>query len=262
MSRHTEILDFLCEQETASVGELVERFGVSRMTIHRDLDRMVEQRFVRKVRGGVTAAPSVVFESNYHYRVRRCLAEKRAIAARIAEYVEPGMTLMLDDSSTTAALVDLLAERAPLTVISHAAGVVESLRAVDGMAVICLGGRFDPTMNAYSGVACEAVLERLNADLAIFSASGLRDGRVYLQDDALVRIKRGMKHCADRSLLGIDGSKFGKSALHLFEKLTAFDHVITDASAPAEQVEQLRADEVHLDVVAVSPEFSAPMGAV
>ncbi|KEZ78769.1 DeoR/GlpR family DNA-binding transcription regulator [Salinisphaera hydrothermalis] len=249
MERQTEILDFLCEQETASVSELAEHFGVSRMTIHRDISRLVDLRFVRKVRGGVTVLPSVVFESNYHYRARRSAAPKRALAQRVAEFIEPGMTVMLDDSSTTAALVEFLPECKPLTVITNAAALVETLREDDGYTVICLGGRYDPTMNAYLGMTCDLALEHLSADLAVFSVAGVQKGSAYLQEDALVRTKRIMKASVERSVLAFDSSKFGKSALHQFARLDSFDHVLTTSGADPAMIEELVTAGVPLEVI-------------
>lgn len=249
MERQTEILDFLCEQETASVGELADHFGVSRMTIHRDISRLVDLRFARKVRGGVTVLPSVVFESNYHYRARRSSADKRALARRVAEFIEPGMTIMLDDSSTTAALVEFLPECQPLTIITNAAALVEMLRDDDGYTVICLGGRYDATMNAYLGMTCDLALEHLSADLAVFSVAGVQKGAGYLQEDALVRTKRTMKASVERSVLAFDHSKFGKSALHKFARLDSFDHVLTTAGADRVVLDELIAAGVPLEVV-------------
>lgn len=249
MERQTEILDFLCEQDTASVGELAEHFNVSRMTIHRDIRRLVDMRFVRKIRGGVTVLPSVVFESSYHYRVRRGTHDKRALARRIAAFIEPGMTVMLDDSSTTAALVEFLPECQPLTVITNAAALVETLRNDDRYNLICLGGRYDATMDAYLGMTCDLALEHLSADLAVFSVSGVQKGSGYLQEDAVVRTKRTMKASAERSLLAFDSSKLGKSALHQFARLDSFDHVLTTAGADPAVLDELAGAGVPLEVV-------------
>lgn len=251
MSRGTQILEYLCEEETASVEGLAQRFGVSKMTIHRDLDRLVEMRCVRKVRGGVTVLPSVVFESNYSYRERQRQCEKNALAAGIAEHIEPGMTVILDDSSTTAALQPFLLERTPLTVITNAASLVTSLIRNAEIKVICLGGQYDAVTDAYLGLPCELALERLKADLAIFSTMAVTGGSAYLHDTELVRAKLAMKGAADRSLLAFDHSKFGKSALHLFGRLTEFDRVLTTPGADPELLEALRGEDVPLDEVPV-----------
>jgi DeoR/GlpR family transcriptional regulator of sugar metabolism len=81
--RRTQILERLCERELATVDELAQIFSVSRMTVHRDLDQLETVGCVRKVHGGATIRPSVVFESNFNYRGRQYLAERARLRATL-----------------------------------------------------------------------------------------------------------------------------------------------------------------------------------
>lgn len=249
--RRSQILEYLCERETASVGELADHFSISKMTVHRDLDQLVKTRCVRKVHGGVTILPSVVFESNFNYRLRQKKAEKTALAARIAEHIEPGMTIILDDSSTVAALADLLLERTPLTVITNAASLISRLVRHEDLSVICLGGHYHPVTDAFLGVACEMALERLRADLGIFSVAAVRGGSAYLHESELTRAKLAMKAASDRSFLAFDHSKFGKSALHLFGKLDEFERVFVTEGADQAQIQRLLNADVAIETVPI-----------
>lgn len=51
--RRVQIMEWLNEQESLAIDDLARQFGVSIMTIHRDIDRLVQEGGVRKVRGGV-----------------------------------------------------------------------------------------------------------------------------------------------------------------------------------------------------------------
>ena len=53
-SRQAQILDALQQEQQLSIQALVERLGVSTMTVHRDLAPMAAAGLVIKVRGGVT----------------------------------------------------------------------------------------------------------------------------------------------------------------------------------------------------------------
>ena len=258
--RRAQILDYLCERELASVEELAQLFSISRMTVHRDLDRLAAGRCVRKTHGGATILPSVVFESNFNYRVRRQLEEKRALARHIADLIEPGMTVILDDSTTTGALAEFLHARKPLTVITNAASLISSLVRHEELSVICLGGHYNAVMDAFLGVDCELALERLRADLGVFSAAAVRGGAAYLHESELTRAKIAMKAAAERSFLAFDHSKFGKSALHLFGRLKEFDRVFTTEGEDPTEVERLRAAKVSIEIVPIGSTAASAAG--
>ena len=94
------IAAYVVEHGSVSANDLVEAFGVSVMTVHRDLDELERQGVVRKYRGGVSAQPTSVFESNVAYRLNTAQTEKTAIARHARAMIEPGMSVMLDDSTS------------------------------------------------------------------------------------------------------------------------------------------------------------------
>jgi len=50
--RHRKILEMVYRQKSVSAGELASEFGVSKITIRRDLDALAEGNFVERTRGG------------------------------------------------------------------------------------------------------------------------------------------------------------------------------------------------------------------
>jgi DNA-binding Lrp family transcriptional regulator len=52
-ARREQILHWLQENQTLAIDDLVERLGVSTMTVHRDLDALVQSGAAVKVHGGV-----------------------------------------------------------------------------------------------------------------------------------------------------------------------------------------------------------------
>ena len=53
IDREKKIVEILQKQGSASIQELVEVFGVSSMTIHRELNKLAEAGIVQKKHGGV-----------------------------------------------------------------------------------------------------------------------------------------------------------------------------------------------------------------
>ncbi|RYE71817.1 MAG: DeoR/GlpR transcriptional regulator, partial [Hyphomicrobiales bacterium] len=90
--RRRDIIEILVDQGTATLESLAQHFAVSKMTIHRDLDELETEGLLRKTRGGATIESSGQFESDFRYRARVAADEKRSIARRAAQFIEPGMS--------------------------------------------------------------------------------------------------------------------------------------------------------------------------
>jgi DeoR/GlpR family transcriptional regulator of sugar metabolism len=247
--RRQKILMHLRQRETASVEQLAGLAGVSKMTIHRDLDRLAERQMVRKIRGGATLLPSVVFEADHTFRKSLCGAAKRALAGRIGELIEPGMAVFLDDSTTTAALLPSLREKRPLTIITNALGLINALVREEEISVTGLGGEYSAIADGFFGLVCEASVSRLRADLGVFSTAAVQGASAYLHDPEIVRAKLAMMAASDETVLAFDSSKFGKSAFNLFSPLVNFDRVFLTGTGETERIAVLRKAQVPLELV-------------
>jgi DeoR/GlpR family transcriptional regulator of sugar metabolism len=237
--RQQLIADLVIERGSATAQELVAAFGVSLNTVHRDLDELARRGVVRKFHGGVSAQPSGVFESNVAYRLTRNLAEKAAVARHAAALIQPGMSVMLDDSTTTLQLAPLLAERAPLKVVTNYLELMQRLRGADGISLVSLGGEYDRTHDAFIGVACISAIRALRVDATFLSMSAVADGNAFHQEDHIVAFKRPMLEVAAKRYLLLDHTKLGRSALHQVVALRDFDLVIVDDGATPEALADL-----------------------
>jgi DeoR/GlpR family transcriptional regulator of sugar metabolism len=247
-ARQDQIADHVLREGSVSASQLAETFGVSLMTVHRDLDELERQGVVRKYRGGVSAQPSSVFESNVAYRLRTARAEKAAIARVARTLVEPGMAVMLDDSTTTLGVAELLPDAAPLTVITNFLQVINAVSQVEGVRLIALGGEYYPTHDSFLGVPCIEAIESLHADVLLTSTSAASGGLTYHQEQEIVLVKRAMMRSATRKVLLMDHTKLGGTALHQLAPLTDFDDLVVDAGTPADVLRALRDQQVNVHV--------------
>lgn len=232
--RKQAIMDLLVGQRMVDLDDLSERFSVSKMTIHRDLDDLEQAGMLRKVRGGATIEAGTQFESDFRFRERQEGDAKRRMAAAALDLVEPGMTVMINDGSMAAILGGMLPERRPLTVITNNAAVIDRLRLEPGITLIALGGIYSAKFNGFFGVVTETALERLRADIAFISTPALNGALVFHMDDNVIRAKRAMMAAAERKCLLVNHTRFNHSALHVLARLDEFDVVITDDAPPAD----------------------------
>lgn len=99
--RHDRIVEFVGARGEASVQELADRFGVSLMTVRRDLMLLEEGGRVTRTHGGAILTRPGVVAFSFQERGDRCAAEKRAIAEAAARMIKPGSTVALDSGTTT-----------------------------------------------------------------------------------------------------------------------------------------------------------------
>jgi DeoR/GlpR family transcriptional regulator of sugar metabolism len=248
-ARREEIADYIMRAGQARIEDLVEHFGVSRMTIHRHIDALAGQGVLRKLHGMVTVQPSGLYESTFRYRETIGKAEKAALARAAMAYVEAGQAVMLDDSSTACALADLLPEARPLTVITNSYVSAGKLIEADEVELISLGGKYHRTYNAYIGITCEKAVASLRANVLFCSASAIDGGTAFIQDAQVTKVKQAMMASSSRKILLVDSSKFGKVALNVLGDLSAFDVVLTTDRVDEAVRARLKEAGVKLEIV-------------
>lgn len=248
-SRREAIAAYVAERGEARIDELASAFGVSRMTIHRHVEELARQGVLRKLHGAVSAQPSGVYESLFDFRRTRAPEAKRALARAAMSELQPGQAVLLDDSTTVAALGPLLPQAAPLTVVTNSLGLMRSLAGAEGIGLIGLGGDYHPTYDAFIGPLCEAQLAGLRVNLAICSASAVSGTAALIQDAQVTRAKQAMLAAAARRVLLVDASKFGAIALHRLADLADFDAVYADAALAPDTARALAAAGVPLRLV-------------
>lgn len=252
INRQRLILDKVIASGSCTAQELATEFDVSIMTIHRDLDELERRGAVRKFHGGVTAQPSAVFESQMSYRMHANDAEKTSIAEAALAHIEPGMSIMLDDSTTVLKMIPGLVELAPLHVATTCMAALRQLADLnehDGLRIIGLGGDYDAAHDSFVGIRCVEQIEAMRADALFMSTSAVSGGIAFHQEDRIVSVKRAMIRACTKRYLLVDNSKFNKVALHRLSALKDFDLVITDSRVGPDVLSELDSLGVPHEVV-------------
>lgn len=231
--RRQEILRFVIARDEVRIDELTERFGVSLMTMHRDLDELAERRLVRKLRGRVKAYPALTIETAKRFQETLNVEWKEALAELAVKEVQTGQTVFLDDSTTLFPLAHRLT--GPLVVITNSLQAARILGDTRGIEVFLLGGRYTE-FDSCIGPDTIAALGRMRADVAFASTTAVACGRLYHPDREYAELKTTALRVADASVLMVDHSKFGKTATHVYGDVSDYDLVITDDETPADEL--------------------------
>jgi len=246
--RQRAITDVVLAEGSVRIEQLAERFGISLMTVHRDLDELESRGVLRKSRGVATATSTSLVESSGAYRASRQLAEKEALAVAAMEFVEPGQALFLDDSTTVMHMARLLPHKAPITVITNFLTVINELSDERDVSLIALGGEYHKWCSAFMGRVTIEAIAGLRADLFLMSTAAVVDDVAFHQASLTADTKKAMFAAAGRRVLLVDHTKFERRALHAVVPLSQFDAVIVDAATEPGHLRRLRDKGVHVVV--------------
>jgi DeoR/GlpR family transcriptional regulator of sugar metabolism len=227
---------------------------VSIMTAHRDLDALAERGVLRKVRGGATAQPTALYESCLTFRLSEMREAKENIARVAARSVEPGSTLVLDDSTTGLAMLPHLAQIPALTIVTNFMSIVDELAHMTDSSVnlIGVGGTYKPKYHAFGGVIAEQALRNLRVDRAFVACLvDVRRG-VYHREPEQAALKRVMLDIADETTLLADASKFSKRGMHRVATLDVFDRAVVDDTTDPAIIAALRSSGLDVEVAGLA----------
>ena len=168
--RQKLILEYLRQKETVLSSALAKEFGVTLMTIGRDLKQLEEKGLLVRTHGGAMLPGFMEAETSYAKKKSRAIDVKRRLAAAALPFLHPGMTLFLDAGTTTYEIAEqLVSEKLnDLTVITNDLRIALLLYPSKEPRTIMLGGRI---LREMGGVAGALAAEEL-ASLLLMTSRG------------------------------------------------------------------------------------------
>ncbi len=238
--RHRRIFDELRANPDIGVKELARKLYVSEPTVRRDLTALQDKGIVTKMYGGaVLNAATSFYEIPFSLRASEKSDIKYGIAKQAADFIEDGMVVMLDGSTSAYHMVPYLARYKNLTVITSGAKTALML-AEANIRTFCTGGQMIIHSYSYVGEQAEDFIRNFNADILFFSCHGLdSDGR--MTDNAIeeANLRKVMLRHAKRKILLCDSGKIGKRCLYNMGEVGNIDSVISDIRLPTRITEMI-----------------------
>jgi DeoR/GlpR family transcriptional regulator of sugar metabolism len=239
--RQMAIARLVEDEGRARVTDLADRFGVSAVTIRKDLLALEEVGRIIRTHGGAILPESGRNELAFDVRERLQGDEKSRIGAAAAEMVADGESVVMDASTTALYVARHLKDRATwhhLTVITNSIRIASELAGHPGITVLMTGGRVRWEALSVVGPLGDGVFRRVNVQRAFVGAVGftLEDGLTDAQEEE-AQIKRAMVAAAREVHAVIDHTKWGLVGSATFCRTERLNSIITDAQARSDLVE-------------------------
>ncbi|WP_410514615.1 DeoR/GlpR family DNA-binding transcription regulator [Paenibacillus sp. BR2-3] len=218
---------------TASLDEICERFHVSKNTVRRDVDRILEKGTIQKVYGGVTSISHnlVPFENRDHTNH----PEKVALGKCAAQLIEDHDLIFIDSGTTTRNIIDFLPPLQQLTILTNSLDVINAAVNLDNVTLMTIGNRYKRKTKSFVSIDDLHILDKYNISKAFMAATGVSIASGLTNSDILeYEIKKRIAEKTQKMYLLADASKFGKSTMLTYAPLRECDAIITSKMLPEE----------------------------
>lgn len=250
--RRRRIERLVNDEGVATVEALASQFGVSVMTIRRDLAALEASGLLRRVHGGASFPDLSAQEDSFAFRLQVGVDPKQRLAEAVVRGLQAGESVFVDGSSTGFFVARLIIKRdCDVTLLTNSLPVMALFNA--NMArhtkLTALGGTLRELTLCFVGPEASASAGRYVADKVVISCKGLtEDGLVTEPTPSEVEVKQAMLSRSKERLILLDGSKFERRGLYVVDKVTSFSRVLV-ADAPAARISQLQCLGAAVEVV-------------
>jgi DeoR family transcriptional regulator of aga operon len=249
-SREQVILTALRTTGRVAVGDLAARFGVSSVTVRKDLDALERRSLLRRVRGGAISL-GASDEGSFEARFTDSRDRKQAIAKAAAASVRDGDVIAVDSSTTAYYLAQEIVDRRNLVVVTNGLRLALLLMEQSTARVLVLGGVLRRSAGSLVGTIGDVLTSRGRIAKGYFGLVGLSVAHGLMDISAEEAQTKHIIAEACEQVYGLfDSSKINGFGLHPFAATERVSGLYTDDEAPAEFVDQWRARGV---VVTTAP---------
>ena len=247
MDRLYTIKQILINEKKVNVSDLSKKFSVTEETIRRDLEKLENEGFATRTYGGaVLNNEEPVSNIPFYKRADHNLQAKQQIAVLAKGILQNLTTISADSSTTVMETLKLLKNRSDLTIVTNSTEVLKEL-ILSEVTVISTGGIFNKQSLSLQGVLAEAALTTYHVDAALISCKGV-DQELGITDSNEIeaRLKKNMLDQADKVILLVDSSKFGRKAFVHLCNISKISIIITDQEPSIEWKQYLEKKGIQL----------------
>ncbi|MGN1140553.1 MAG: DeoR/GlpR family DNA-binding transcription regulator [Oliverpabstia sp.] len=227
--RIAEIEQYIYAHKTVTLDELCEVFQVSKNTIRRDIEEIIQNPDIVKTYGGVmiNTQTKKLLVSFTERNINRQDA-KRLIAAKAASFVEDGDSIFIDSGTTTLYMLEYLKNK-KITLLTNNIEVMVQAIPYENINLISLSGTLNRKTLSLTGNNAARLLSTYNVKKAFLAATGItiENGATNSSPEETCIKEMAVKKSLEKYLL-VDSSKFGIVSLLTYGNVEDFTGIITD----------------------------------
>ena len=251
--RRVEILKKLAQKGSLHVHEVANEFGVSEITIRRDLIYLEKMGKVERGHGWVYPSNLNKFEHSFEERAKDKIQQKIVIAKEAKKLLKPGFVVFLDAGTTTLELAKTLEDiNFELLIITNSLIIFNTVSRFSRIKNYLIGGELDEINFSLVGMIASRCIEQFYADIAFLGASAIDPEKgIFTVDTLGAETSRMMAKNSRMIVILADSSKFLKSFPINVIPMEDIDTIITDVGVAERVSKKIKSKGVDLKCVQV-----------
>lgn len=247
--RKAYILQQLKENSTVSIKDICKKYGVSEVSVRKDLNMLHERNLLVRTRGGAIRLPesdnssdiSINYKRLYYYK------EKQLIGRLAASLINDGETILLDSGTTTLEIARNLQRFSKLTIITNALNIAVELLKYKRFNVIMLGGYLRETSQSTVGPIAESDLKIFYCDKFFLGVDSFTiESGLSTPNIEEANLNQVMISMSKKVIAVLDSSKFNKRSFVFIAPVNKINTVVTDSGIPANVKRQLKSMNIEV----------------
>ncbi|MBR1779844.1 MAG: DeoR/GlpR transcriptional regulator [Oscillospiraceae bacterium] len=245
-NRRSAILAAIKKENNVSVQELADQFGISLLTVRRDLTYLEAQGVVERFHGGARLRGSSSNVPYFSEKLTSHREEKELIARYLARQLPSGSSIFMNGGTTTLEIMRQIRNHTATIITNN----VMAFDVTNGgnCTIICSGGEFNSASKTYSGDLARSIIQQTIAEFCILGVNGI-DSRVGVTTSVFGEASiNGLmaQRCKGKTIIAADSSKIGASFCFCSLELQDVDELVTTSAADSHELELIAAAGVQI----------------
>jgi len=240
VERRLYILKLLEKNEKVNVNTLSKQFGVSEVTIRKDLRHLEKKNMLIRAHGEAIKQSLVNVDLSIYDRRKQNIKSKQAIGIKAVSLIGNGETILLDSGTTIMELVKHLPKQIEITVITNAVDIAFQLAEYPKIRVIMPGGILRRNSLSLVGEQAAEAFRNYYCNKCFVSADGIdkQQGLLTMNIEEAHLSRINMEN-SRKVIALIDSSKFQQKGMMTIVPISKINTLITDNGISGEQKKYL-----------------------
>jgi len=240
--RRDEIVSILHTKGKIKVSEIAEKYGISEVSVRKDLEFLEMHGHLSRVHGGAVALNKLYVNMDLSERFKTNSVAKKRLARLAASLIEDNDTIMMNAGTTLSYVLHAIQGKKNITIVTNSMQNAMEAALYSSFNVILLGGEFDSKYQFTHGEDALSQLDNYHATKCILSVDGISvEAGLSLYYSNEASLARKMIDCSDKLIVTADGTKLGKNAFAKITDLKCGDVLVTNFTENREEAEKITA---------------------